>query len=124
MEKRRQILEPVIFLIFCMIASWLLRIFEQYYSTSYQLFPYIIFQWILYLILGILLNCVNRKFDFHSRHFSPFHLTVVLVCVLFVVACYIPNVSMPDFAINNRDIMELLLLSYAGANLPSAFFGR
>lgn len=124
MGRSRKILEPVVFLIFCITASWLLRIFKQYYSTSYQLFPYIIFEWILYLILGILLNCVNRKFNFHARHFSPFHLTVVLVCVLFVVACYIPNVSMPDFAVNNMDIMELLLLSYAGANLPSAFFDR
>lgn len=119
MERRRQILEPVTFLIFCAVAIWLIGIFKQG-LLYYQLLPLQIFECVLFFILGILLNCVNRKINLHARRFSLYHLIVVLVCVLFVVACY--TLYMPQFIYNNLVVIELILLSYAGANLPSVFF--
>lgn len=122
MGKGRRILEPVVFLILCVVVLWLMGIFKQDALDYYRFLPILIIEWGLYFILGVLLNCVNRKFDFHARRFSPFHLTVTLVCILLVVVQYVFIYSIPQFITSNFGFIEIILLSYAGANLPSVFF--
>ena len=122
MGKGRRILEPVVFLILCVVVICLIGIFKQDALDYYRFLPILIIEWALYFILGVLLNCVNRKFNFHVRRFSPFHLTVMLVCILLVVVYYVFSASMPNFITSNFGFIEIILLSYAGANLPSVFF--
>lgn len=124
MGRSRKILEPVSFFILAAIAAWLLEIVGQQCSTNYQIVPIIILEAILYFLLGVFLNCVNRNIDFHARRFSPFHLAVLLLCLLFVVCLFEFNSYLPGFISAHTSMTEFLLLSYAGANLPSAFFDR
>ena len=124
MEKRRQILEPVIFLILTAAGIWLVEVVDRQCSLTYQMSPIIILAPIFYFLVGVFLNCVNRKINFHARCFSPFHLAMLILFLLLAVFLFEFNDYMPQFISHNTNMAEFLLLSYAGANLPSAFFDR
>ncbi len=120
MEKNRQGARLLLFAAFFLVIVWLWGALGQKLSPHFEIVPWIVFQNVLYFIMGIILNSVGKRLDFHSVRVNGFRLAVVLVCALLVVLCYVLYGRLPKEIPERLDIIELLLVTYAGANLLPA----
>lgn len=121
MEKSRSFLRLLVFAVFFFFVVWLWGTLNQIFSARYQLLPEMILRNILYLIMGIILNSVGKRLDFHSIHVNGFRLAVALVCIALVALCYVFYKYLPKEIPEHLGIIEFLLITYAGANLLPAF---
>ncbi len=121
MEKSRSFLRLLAFAVFFFFVVWLWGTLNQAFTTHYQLLPETIFRNILYLIVGMILNSVGKRLDFHSVHVNGFRLTVFLVSIALVVLCYVFYEYLPKEILEHLGIIEFLLITYAGANILPAF---
>ena len=121
MTKHRHTLESISFIIFFAIAFFSINAFNNEKLHILHLGEFIILKLVIYFILGVFLNLINKKINFKDIRFNFFNFIVALICILLVIFCFIFYAFMPSIIIKNLDIIELFLLAYAGANFSAAF---
>ncbi len=122
MTKNKHIFVSIFFIIFLIIA---INLFENFNNSRFHIlhaYVFLTLKLILYFVLGLFLDVINRKIHFRTIQFSLFHFTTVLLCAVAIALCLIFYNSLPSIITNNLDVVYLFLASYAGANSISIVF--
>lgn len=124
MTKHKHIFVSIFFIVFLIIA---INLFENFNNSKFYIlhaYAFLTLKLILYFILGLFLDVINRKMHFRNIRFSLFHFTTVLLCAVAIALCLIFYNSLPSIVTKNLDVVYLFLASYAGANSISIVFNE